>query len=669
MRFHQISLWALFVGLTLSYSNCSNSGFQTQNFDLESVQVRAGLAAGHLNSDGSIVAYQDRAFNFKPPESPANGIFAISTSVEGLSFNATTGTLSGWPRKSGDSASFTVSVTGSANKTYGPYFLRTTGNPLKEHQWHLNNYGQKNFSSQAGVVNEDLRLGATIAGDVTGRQVRIVVSDTGIYQAHPGLSPNIWAAGSRNYLLPYSAGWSGDSTPNINQSELAHGTQVAGLMAEKGWTNFGGRGVAPDASLSGFLYIQAQNSLNTSGYKTAAYLDQFQGDFDIFNYSWGEEQCGLSESSQGFFDKLLYGVTYLRQGKGAIYVKAAGNDYIGNLSSCYGDSVGDDYYLGNSNFVEEDSTPYMIMVGATNAKGKSSSYSSPGSNIWISAPGGEFGGDANTVSTDNEPALLTTDFPGCGLGKKSLRGNSFDSGTNAASDCMHTSTMNGTSGAAPILAGAVALILEANPQLTWRDVKYILAKTADKVDPTSGVGLHPAAAYRLSGHNYQEGWVTNAAGNSFHNWFGFGRVNVDKAVALARSYGVNLGIFKQTNSGGTWKYQSGAVNLAVPDASAAGVSHSLSVSDGMSIEAVQVSVSISNCIGEIGLELRSPSGTKSILMNINSFILEDSMSDHIFLSNAFFEESSLGSWTLKVIDGAAGCNASLVSWRLNVLGH
>ena len=43
--------------------------------------------------------------------------------------------------------------------------------------------------------------------------------------------------------------------------------------------------------------------------------------------------------------------------------------------------------------------------------------------------------------------------------------------------------MNGTSSATPVTSGSLALILEANPNLTWRDVKYIIAKTATKVDP------------------------------------------------------------------------------------------------------------------------------------------------------------------------------------------
>ncbi|WP_152986643.1 S8 family serine peptidase, partial [Pseudovibrio sp. POLY-S9] len=43
----------------------------------------------------------------------------------------------------------------------------------------------------------------------------------------------------------------------------------------------------------------------------------------------------------------------------------------------------------------------------------------------------------------------------------------------------------GTSFAAPIVSGVVALMLEANPLLGWRDVQEILALSAKQVDDPS----------------------------------------------------------------------------------------------------------------------------------------------------------------------------------------
>ena len=72
---------------------------------------------------------------------------------------------------------------------------------------------------------------------------------------------------------------------------------------------------------------------------------------------------------------------------------------------------------------------------------------------------------------------------------------------------------------------------------------------------------------------------------------------------------------------------------------------------------------------DLGVELYSPSGTKSILMNINSGIVDSKLDDDLLLTNAFFEEKSIGKWTLKVIDGGQAQVGKLIDWSLNVFGH
>ena len=50
------------------------------------------------------------------------------------------------------------------------------------------------------------------------------------------------------------------------------------------------------------------------------------------------------------------------------------------------------------------------------------------------------------------------------------------------SNTNYTQCMNGTSAASPNAAGVVALMLQANPSLSWRDVRRILATTARRLD-------------------------------------------------------------------------------------------------------------------------------------------------------------------------------------------
>lgn len=139
--------------------------------------------------------------------------------------------------------------------------------------------------------------------------------------------------------------------------------------------------MAPGATLAGFNYLNSSQDIERT-------IDQAQGNqIDIFNYSYGYTTCRISTIQPGHKLALLEGVTSARNGLGAIYVKAAGNDYSGDQSDCGGTK--NTYFLGNSNFDQENALPYMIIVGATNVEGKSADYSSPGANLWVSAPGGE----------------------------------------------------------------------------------------------------------------------------------------------------------------------------------------------------------------------------------------------------------------------------------------
>ena len=69
-----------------------------------------------------------------------------------------------------------------------------------------------------------------------------------------------------------------------------------------------------------------------------------------------------------------------------------------------------------------------------------------------------------------------------------------------------------------MVSGVAALVLQANPNLTWRDVRAILAGTARKNDPTDG------------------GWSTNNAGYHINDNYGFGVVDASAAVTAAKTW-------------------------------------------------------------------------------------------------------------------------------------
>lgn len=527
----------------------------------------------------------------------------------------------------------------------------STGDPFLKYAWHLSNSGQKVFAAVAGTAGFDMNLTTTWRTGIIGSGVQIQVSDDGLDDTHEDLKANFpYLNESKNYTIssPFLSTIAAPISADDN-----HGTAVAGLIAAVGNNGLGAVGVAPGASLTiaNFLSTAVSQSL-------AKELDQASGNFDISNMSWGFPQYELTPVEPTYEAQLKSMVTTKRGGKGAIFVKAAGNEFV---TYCNGSTSLP--CVGSSNFDGDNVLPYLIVVAALSAKGEQSSYSSNGSDIWISAFGGEYG--------DDSPAMLTTDRTGCSAGY-SVSGETpaFDGGTNGENPtCSYTSKFNGTSSAAPTLTGAVALLLEANPNLTWREIKYILATTATVDGYTTGAQTHPLGLTLPTGYDWDQKWITNAAQFRFHNAFGFGRVNVDAAVTRALSLPTSplaLGTYTETN----WAHANTGLSTAIPDNSATGASSILNVATALTVEAVQIKVSATHAdISELALELTSPSGTRSVLVPaLNALTGIPNFVNDVFLTNAFYQETTVGNWTLKIIDAKTGNSGTLTSFSLNFYG-
>lgn len=549
--------------------------------------------------------------------------------------------------------------------------VRGKEDPLAAQAWHLENTGQKSFSATAGLIGEDIKVKSVHAQDIVGRGIRIAVSDTGLDFAHPDITNNTLSREHRNYNFSDPRRWK-EANPYPTDND-AHGTAVSGLIAAEGWNGIGSRGVAPSANIAAFRYIY-DDPAATEESMLARQLDQMYGDFDIFNYSYGRDGRGFFTHDDSVDEALLLGITELRNLKGAIYVQAAGNDFKATYSTSLCPSCPPHTFniSGNTNSDTEMNTPYKVIVGATNALGKKSSYSTPGSGIWVSAPGGEYG--------YNEPAMITTDIQDCLAGYSfsdpaySLYFN-FGSHPNNKG-CNYTNTMNGTSSATPVTAGVVALILQANPDLSWRDVKHILAMTSDKIDfdPLTNTLPHPYGVV-LPGHVYDEKWIMNAAGLLYSNWYGFGRVNAKNAVEMAKTYDLNtMGEYEQTlMANGSWLYDSGMLaGKLIPETSADGVEDKIWVGHNFVIENIQIKLNTDHPFpGELGIQLTSPYGTVSRILPVNSNIVADGLEpDFQFISNAFYGEESEGYWTIKLIDGAnLFPSGNLTNWKILISGH
>ncbi|MGJ7544346.1 S8 family serine peptidase [Variovorax sp. LT1R16] len=549
---------------------------------------------------------------------------------------------------------------------------RTTADnddPLFIDQWYLENVGQAVFADTLPCAGVDLSIGTLHAQGLRGKGVKVAVVDSGIDSAHEDLAANIVPGGSKNFL---------SDTQPLGDID-GHGTNVAGIIAAVGWNGQGGRGVAPEAGLQGFNVSEFIYS-GTVAEQAAAfrkYVGYAWGEgaeakgTDVFNTSLGAPYTGaypgFSQAELQAWESLMSGT---RAGKGGVYVFAAGNGFMqpedldnnDQFAGCAASATGLSCVLANTdpaaNFRQ------TIAVASVNARGTRSYFSSAGSSVWVSAPGGEGGRQLSVAGPgqrDYGPGIVTTDIRGCsvGLNTTATRVNALDGGTPLDPDCHYTAAFGGTSSAAPMVAGIAALLLNANPALTQRDVKFILASTARPLDLAQ-----PAVTVRDT--LVEAGWITNAAGYRFSNWYGFGLVDASAAVAMARGFKT---LAPLQDSGWTASTDQPSDIAAAPSSATLRVR----IDANVALESVQFSLATTHAQpSALSATLTSPSGTVSHVLTPMSTLKNGSdFAIPLSSSNAFFAESSRGEWVLRVTDvsGRPVSGAQLRNFQLRVTGH
>lgn len=291
--------------------------------------------------------------------------------------------------------------------------------------------------------------------------------------------------------------------------------------------------------------------------------------------------CEFSGLPTSYQEQFVKGVQEGRNGLGLVFVFASGNEF----------TTGAD-----TNFQSLQNSRFVITVGGVGKRGLHASYSTPGASLLVSAPGGDQEFDSNWITAD----------AGGGCGDAHV----------------------GTSWAAPVVSGVVALMLEVAPNLTWRDVQGILATTSRPVDLTD------------------KSWAMNAAGLLHSNKYGFGLVDAKAAVDAAQkwtSYGMERFV----------SVDSDVINLAIADNASALVSSSLDIDEDISVESVVVYLDLSHAArGHLQLSLVSPGNMTSILSPgqrpENTQLVGDQRWKLMTLRS--WGESSKGTWTLSAVD-------------------
>jgi len=578
----------------------------------------------------------------------------------------------------------------SAAGCTGTMVPTTVNDPLYPYQWHLKDNSLRPFNDATAPPYFSADI-IQVKSKFTGCGIKVAVVDSGLEIAHEDLAPNVVPGFSIDFNTP------GGTDPTPAGSGGDHGTSVAGLIGARANNSLGGRGVAGEAALVGYNFLATSQALAVR--ITSLGGAQNTEDVDVFNQSYGVAAGVLDPAIEA---QLLSGVTSLRSGKGALYVKSAGNSFQSdqNLNCVLANAAG--VSCQDASMDGENATPYNIVVGALNAGLAPSaaptraSYSTGGSALWISAPGGEIGADSVVLAQngyrvssplDLRAALVTTDLTGCTRGYSVSKFDPSNPGTwnslglgqvPVNSKCAYVASFSGTSAAAPVVSGAVAVLLSANPALTWRDVKHILARTATMVDASvADVTATCGGTVVLT-----PGWVANnGLGFHFHNWYGFGGVNLDAAVTMATSAWTPNGfgtttVFGALTDSNWYPATPSIVRLAIPDCNATGVTtpSSLIPAPGAGfIEAVAVNVCLRHPnVGELQFELTLPGiGTSVLLAGRNGFntVGVSSTACQIFETNAFYGLPATGGFKLTAKDTVSGNSGTLDSWQVRVWGH
>ncbi len=477
--------------------------------------------------------------------------------------------------------------------------------PLFACQWHLKQ-----------PSGEDINVEPVWEEGITGEGINVVVVDSGMDWTHEDLIDNVDSSRNHDYT----------GEGDIHHPFAHHGTNVTGLIAARD-NDIGVRGVVPRATIYGhnlLAGLAVADSVSLAQSQIADAMGRSADVTAVSNNSWGAvDGPGASPSSALWQLAVENGVTRGNDGKGVFYVWAAGN----------GHRRGDDGNLdGRANF-------YAVTAAcAVSGQGVRSSYSEMGANLWVCAPGGDFipEDDLLVVTVENSDRYID-DF-------------------------------NGTSAATPIVSGVAALVRQANPELTWRDVKLVLAGSARKNDPTNPGWLEGAPVY---------GSTSDSDRYHFNHEYGFGVVDAAAAVDLARTW-TNLPPMQEAT------VQSPKISRTIPDPGDAASIETITLtldfdSDIEFTEFVEINTRFKHdSFRDLELELESPSGAISKLVGQYDTFTDDDdpFNDYVSLRGPYrfgsarhLGENPNGVWTLRITDHYRFGSGVISSWGITVYGH
>uniref|UniRef100_A0A3Q3RBR9 P/Homo B domain-containing protein n=1 Tax=Monopterus albus TaxID=43700 RepID=A0A3Q3RBR9_MONAL len=453
----------------------------------------------------------------------------------------------------------------------------TFNDPLWPMQWELFAQGEYNSSGF------DLNVMPVWSKNITGNGVVVCIIDDGVDHTNKDLKKNFEALAS--FDLQALHGVSHDPMP-VRNEENSHGTRCAGEVAMEANNSYCGVGIAFNARIGG---IRLLDGSVTDAMEATALTFNMQF-IDIYVCSWGPRDDGAEMDGPHSLTKqaLQLGTHKGRVGKGSIFVWAAGN------GGMHHDHCGADGYVNSI---------YNIAIGAVTQTGNPTYFGEPCPGVMaVTLTGAGTGGSLPLVT-------VTTTGDGC------------------------VTYFAGTSSAAPIAAGILALALEVNPELTWRDVQHLITKTAKIPNPR------------------ERGWNINAAGYHVHHRYGFGLLDAGLMVQQAAHFRTvapqRKCIQELTLHPTRILSPGGGVSVNIISEACHGSANKINT-----LEHVQVRVSISAvCRGDLSISLESPGGTVSLLLDTRPNDASTAgLKNWTLMTVHCWGEQVRGLWTLKVTD-------------------
>ena len=351
--------------------------------------------------------------------------------------------------------------------------------PQYTNQYYLNNTGQS-----GGTAGIDIKAQGAWSRTL-GCNIRVAVIDDGV-ENHDDIASRVL-----NGYTPVNP-TTGNGRPAgvcalINSGpppvyqRVGHGMNCAGIIAASHNNSIGIAGIAPNSLIYPVnIFAGGETTPDIVDGLNKAWNPTY-GDADVISNSWG--YLTTAEVDAFITAEITNARTYgrVRGGvaRGCVVVFSSGNYHPGGgCTTCFNGVA----YPANVTGV--------ISVGAIDHNGNIHSYSSRGSGLQLVAPSGGASGSADIGGCiiPSGGNIWTTDRPG----------------TNGYAAGDYFGGFNGTSAAAPQVAGVAALMLSVNPNLTEAQVRTLLQQTAKDLGTTG-----------------------------YDNTYGYGLVNAEKAVEMA----------------------------------------------------------------------------------------------------------------------------------------